>query len=281
MIRPIKTYSAEKTVKVLSHVEIMEIQPGKGLFAFREKGSFEELSKSEESTFEPGERGNYTLSREGLLDQEGVDDLLAGKPITPLKLSLVSLELIERVRLNGFSKHYDDFHEGMGKGLWEKLMEDPSITTENFVIADYSTHMLSDWKGRPHPQAVIFTYIENRMSESTHDLRAVAAHLLNRKDVTVFKEMHERGNIEATSVKDALFSIPHYNAEEGRTTSVQFIWSPGHAEYEKLMASAKKSIKASKYKISPSTLREIVLSQDLLGIDQFKLEKPSKRPRLR
>jgi hypothetical protein len=217
-------------------------------------------------------KGKYQGTHEGVVafgpTRCSTSPVLRGKITAPTSSVHLALS-IRWVHLSPMNKKDGE------KDIWTRFQEDDSLTVDNMITVDMSSHMLFDRHGEVLPAAVFFDYTSSGIDESSHDLLALAEHLLQRPDIRVYSGHRHRGEMEgrniATSAKDAIFDIPHYNVQEGRTQSVQFAWIPFHDDYKRVWALCK-----GKY---PSTqIRERFRELDIVGMRQFDLSQ-KKRPR--
>ena len=260
MSRPIEQFNAQKTINVGMEVQVMKI--AEDLYVYREESKVLSTKDAEGSTIKTGKRGESGSQIEGFLDERGRQALLNGEVPERLPLLVAQPELLKRLSLLGYHRVDEELYALKNQKPWELFQSDLALSAANLVRIDYSNHMVFDYKGAPQPAALFFNYIHNRITESTHDLKRLAAYLLDRPDIEVYEDIRGSHWDVAKTVSQAIFDIPHYNAEEGETQSVQFSWSPSKEEYAKVCAQAKGGG-------SPSQLIEVVISQDFLKLNQF------------
>ena len=212
--------------------------------------------------------------REGVVETGVVADYLAGKAVEiDNKYVWCSPAELDVARLDGFHGFYRtvfDNQKTKRPSLFEQCTLNPQDALHSLVRVDHSSHMLFDVQEQPFPVAMVYDYVQNRISESDYDLQAVARTLLLRTDVLVMNASAKglRRNEEyysrwerALYPQEAIMNIPSYNCEEGRTQSVEFIWQPRLDDYRNIWDTVKNNQYPS------SRLREQALS--IFGLEEF------------
>jgi hypothetical protein len=215
----------------------------------------------------------------GFVDEENMNKLVKNQAFKTLNLSIWTPEQFEKARLEGFSEAAERGF-GLNGSLLAKLSERDDLTADNVVHEKWDSHMVFDRHGNVLPVAVHFDYIESGIDESHFDLEALADALLQLPDVRVLprdggrpvktKDGYARDTSTAKSPKEAIFPIPGYNASEGRTRSIQFVWLPSQEDYAKVWEWAQKHDKQF-----PSTcMRAGFWALDIHGLSRFRLTPP-------
>lgn len=128
--------------------------------------------------------------------------------------------------------------------LLEKSLRNPkerSIPDECYILDPYTQNIrfeknkhviikdhigldgtINDFLGTYHSVGVHMDYLTGNISESHYDLERLLVILKNRDDIVFIKD----ARIE---------NIPYYNAEEGRSETINFIWYPNEEDYKKCL----------------------------------------------
>ena len=268
MSRPVEQFNAQKAITVGMEVQVVQI--AEDLYIYREESKVLSAQDAEGSTIKTGKRGESGYQVEGFIDGKGREALLNGEVPERLPLLVAPSGLLERLRTLGYHRVDEELYALREQKLWEMLQADLNLSAENLIRIDYGNHMVYDYKGNPQPAALFFDYIRNGISESTHDLKRLATYLLEHPDIEVYEDISGSRWDRAETVEEAIFQIPHYNAEEDKTQSILFSWSPSKEDYARVCYEAKGGG-------SPSQLVEVVISQDILKLKQF--QKPTHRRR--
>ena len=269
MSRPVEQFNAQKAITVGMEVQVVQI--AEDLYIYREESKVLSAQDAEGSTIKTGKRGESGYEVEGFIDGKGREALLNGEVPERLPLLVAPSGLLERLRTLGYHRVDEELYALREQKLWEMLQADLNLSAENLIRIDYGNHMVYDYKGNPQPAALFFNYIQSRITESTHDLKRLAAYLLERPDIEVYQDVSGSRWDVAKTVDKAIFDIPHYNAEEGETNSILFSWSPSKEEYAQVCSQARGGG-------SPSQLIEVVISQDFLKLNQFQPPTRRRRP---
>jgi hypothetical protein len=272
MSRTIEELNAEKTIKIATQVRMMQI--AEDLYLYREENKVVHAQDKEGGSLKTGARGETNYQFEGFIDGAGRQALAEGKIPERLQLFIVGSELLERLRTKGFHRDGvdEDLYALKEQKPWEMFQADLSLSADNLVRIDYGNHMVFDYTGAPKPAALLFDYISNGISESTHDLQKLAAYLMKRSDIEVYEDILGHRVSLAENVREAVYQIPSYNADKGREESVQFSWMPTKEEYVRAC-----ELVGGDDKVYPSKIKTAVLTNDLLGISQFQLSSPRRR----
>ncbi len=211
----------------------------------------------------------------GFVDGNNKDKLVKNQAFKTLDMAIWTPEQIELARTTGFVDAGEREYEHHASPL-AQLAAREDMTADNIVRPDWSSHMLFDRHGTVLPVAIDFNYIESRIDESRFDLEALAEALLEVPDIVVrpgsgsglskTSKGYARGSNHIKRAKDAIFPIPYYNASEGRSKSVQFVWQPSKEDYAKVWAWAQEN--GGNY---PSTrMRDGFFALDLYGLARFR-----------
>lgn len=270
MPRTIEQFHVEKTIKVAAEVRVMQI--AEDLYLYREQTRVLSAQDAEGGTLKSGKRGESEYQVEGFIDEKGRAALSEGRVPEQLRLLIVSPDLMERLRTQGFYRVDEELFALQDQKPWEIFQADLSISADNLVRIDYGNHMVFDYKGSPQPSAVLFDYMSNRIDESRYDLRKLADYLMKRPDIEVYEDIHDGRRVSvAETIDEAIYHIPSYNAEEGSTLSIQFSWKPTKEDYTRACALVGDG------KVYAARIKEAVITNDLLGISPFKLVQPRRR----
>lgn len=173
--------------------------------------------------------------RQGFIDPKELKRLTTGKEYKTLSQFCIMLpegrKLARTVGLN----HVD--HEMVEKSkprdVYDQFVSG-AVTVDDIVEYQMDTGMIFDHAGEVLPSAIYFDYINFHMTDGAYDLVKAAKHLMQRKDITVFKGTAIRSNISPTvaaTVEDAIFNVPYYNAEEGCRRTISFRWEPSREDF--------------------------------------------------
>lgn len=230
----------------------------------------------------PGSRLMLPSVQQMLVDDENLKALVAGKRFKTVDLRLVPTDILEVARTLGFSSFEDALYRrykaepGVYDALYDTLVAG-TMTADNLVRIKTYDHTLYDRHERPLPVAIHFSYIDGNISERDYDLEKLAAHLLTRNDVALsgaryagwHSDRPEKG-FKPTKAKEAILRIPSYNAQSGRTHTLNFIWQPSVEDYRKLRAymaekrGGRSDEEGGTY--SSSWVRPAIFELDLLGV---------------
>lgn len=208
------------------------------------------------------QKGNIS----GFTDDKGLDSLIK-KGVTPTQLPyfIMTAKVQEDYRTLGWvgaseKKENENWHK---TDPFVALI-DENVSLDQVVKWDSASHMLFDIEGQPLPVAVEIEYIMGGMDESRYDLVKAAEILLNRDDVHVynFDAYGERGEGEATSIKEAIAPIPYYNADQGRSKTINARWMPSVKDYRRMWN------RCLSYKDGYSSTKKhmAIFDEDLLGL---------------
>jgi len=206
----------------------------------------------------------------GFVDAENLTKMLAHQPFDRLPFIFLSDQEKALLVAEGFHAEGLDFHilEQRNPLDW---MESNSWTADNVVRVSTDQSQVFDRHGSPLPQAVFMDYIESGITESSHDLEAVAVHLLNRADVRVLHRDAVFMERTATSVEEALCPRGDHEGEAetcGRSMSVQFVWQPSATDYKKLWGDPGDD---THWFYRASQLPRDLMEMDILGLRQFQI----------
>lgn len=196
----------------------------------------------------------------GLIDDKNLSLLKRGKPWKGRNnLVVMTPALREIFATTTYSLAWDSdlFKTDVMRGaaLFDYFKEGGSV--DDVVIMDTGSHSLSDRHGDPLPVGVLFDYISNgRITNRNYDLEKAAAILLARPDVDVWAHKggwdtdkadelrvdgKRTGKVRlATTVEEAVFKIPYYNADGGRSHTLYFVWKPSREDYKAVLEKAGK-----------------------------------------
>lgn len=279
------TLTSTLQARLLSSLDFREIEPDLFVFLLKTQIGFGE---SQGDFAFPLNMVSSTPAVQGVLDGAELENLKKGGPAYTLKKKeLVVLFDSEKkmLREQGFVRVTETLHKDPEmdaqkryNGIFELFETHPELTADNLVRLDHGSHSVYDRFGTMLPVAVRFDYIRSQIGEGEYDLESVAAHLMSRPDIQVlmggdeweFRKDKERGEKIPEKPKDAIFNVPHYNEEEGRNKSVQFIWMPTDEDFKALISSTKSPIS------SMTNIHNLCLKQDVFGLSAFK-HKPKKK----
>lgn len=183
-----------------------------------------------------------------VIHSANLNDFYNDKSVQGLHVEYATPDDLEIARTQGFFAFCDHLQNKKTKKTalqqFEGLKSIENLE-EHLIVVEASSHQLRDLTGQYIPVATYFSYIENHLREDTHDLEKVVRLLKLRGDITIVdeekfkhKNVYEalsKGLDVAAHSGNEIFSIPYYNAEEGQTQSVQFLWTPTKAEFQKVM----------------------------------------------
>jgi hypothetical protein len=248
-------------VQLNSRIQTIEAAPG--VFAFRRELSIaagEGQQAFANSDVWPAHRVDH-----GFVDADNLELLLSHRPFQKRPLAVISEE--EKAALVREGYYGVDFvHAASGRVALEWLAKgDVPLCV---VRIDDEQCQVYDLADQPLAQAVSMDYIESRISERSHDLARVAAHLLGRNDVRVCHKDHEWMTETATSVEEAIVPIEVDDREFWGSQSVQFVWTPSEEDYRKVWFAEPDR---PGWSFRASELPRRLMALDLLGLDQFKV----------
>lgn len=205
-----------------------------------------------------------------VIHRQHLEDFYNDKSVQGLHVEYATSSDLEVARTQGFFPFCNHINNKKTKKTalqqFEELKSVENLE-ECLIVVEGSSHQLRDLTGQYIPVATYFTYIENHLSEDSHDLEKVVRLLKLRGDITVvdeekFKQQNvyealSKGVDIAAHAGKEIFSIPYYNAEEGRTESVQFLWTPIKEDFQKVMGTYE-----GKYK----SIHRTAIEQDVFGL---------------
>ena len=200
----------------------------------------------------------------GFVDKKGLAALYAGQPAPQSDLVVLSDKHLKAARTKGF----DAIAHLINENPWTLFHKDPTLTSANVVRVDHASNMLFDLAGAPVPVAEHMDYLEGRISESRYDLQALAAHMLTHPDIRVLSSSSASGYAKTTA--EAIMTIPSYNAEPGRTQSIEFVWVPRPEDYVRVWDACTGRNRSTK-------MIAQFFALDIAGFAQFRI-KPSAQP---
>lgn len=269
-MRVIETTQAQRTVVLDTSLELCPIEENLWAYRLRVTPTIEGQTKTSKSKF--GDRFVQAQEETGLVDDAGRRALLRGRPAPevqgapeaslrrlgaqPLKLCALGRANIEAFRTGGW---WGGPRPPAGMGVENNVFEafaapDSSWTADDVVFMDFHDERLYDRHGAPLPVAVRFDYVGSRLCESTHDLKAVKQVLSARADIRPLDP-----NLDQLEI----MRIPGYNAEEGRTRSIEFVWMPTVEDYRLVAAAGQRPY---------GTMREAFFEVDIAGLAGTRLE---------
>lgn len=255
MTMTVETFQNRSTV--VTEIVLDVIRLDKNLSVFRQMKT-ETIDTNEGSMKAPTEpKINETV---GLIDDKNLSFLKKGREFkTITKFVVMSPALREVFASTTYSRAWDSdlFKTDVARGgaLFTHFKNGGSV--DDLVIMDTGSHSLFDRHGDPLPVGVQFDYISNgRITNRNYDLEKAAEILLARPDVDVWAhkggwKTHEADEMRvdgkrtaevrlATTVEEAMFKIPYYNADGDRTHTLYFVWKPSREDYKAVLEKAGK-----------------------------------------
>lgn len=248
---------------------IQTLEAAAGVFAFRRVLSIE--SEQGQRAFANSDAWPVHQVAHGFVDAENLERLLSHLPFQKLPLAVISEDEKAALAQEGYCgvEFVNEAADRVALEWFSRGMA-PALV----VRIDSEQYQVYDLADQPLAQAIPMDYIDSFISEKSHDLAQVAAHLLARDDVRVFHKDHEWMDKTATSVEDAIFTIePGAHGEEywGKQ-SVQFVWTPSEEDYRKVWFAEPEQ---PGWSFRASELPRRLMGLDLLGLDQFKVNAAS------
>lgn len=189
--------------------------------------------------------------------------LKLGKGEFAKHIAVLNAERREHIRRFG-RFHRPSAETKSPKGVFEQF-EDGEATLEDLVYGG-DEGLYRDYQGRLLPMGQRADYIDAAMHNGRYDLKKLAEILLAREDVFVCKRKHswsdEMADEPAETVKEAILTIPGYNAEDDKTHFIEFRWMPSQEDFEKVVAQAQSGKKGY---IGQMEMWKAIFDLDLLG----------------
>lgn len=154
----------------------------------------------------------------------------------------------EQIRLYG----YEAFLRHENRNLFQLGMMtflENGGTLADVLVAKTSDHSLYYLDGRVFPQPIHGSYMQGRFDNATYDLDK-AVEILSARDDVRFNTEAER----AWGENKHIVTIPSYNADCCRTTTLDFYWTPTQEQAQRLQDSSD----YEKFKL--------VFEEDMLGL---------------
>lgn len=252
-------------VQLNSRIQTLEAAPG--VFAFRRELSI--AAGEGKQAFANSNVWPAHLVDHGFVDADNLELLLSHHPFQKRPLAVISEE--EKAALVQEGYYGVDFVHAAGERVaLDWLAKGDALLC--VVRIDAEQCQVYDLADQPLAQAVSMDYIESRISEKSHDLAQMAAHLLARNDVRVCHKDHEWMTETATSVEEAIAPIEVDDREFWGNQSVQFVWTPSEEDYRKVWFAKPEQ---PEWSFRASELPRRLMDLDLLGLDQFKVNAAS------
>lgn len=154
------------------------------------------------------------------------------------------------------------------KSLIHSGLYDP----DGFVVINFSTCLFEAIDGTILPYPIEFNYLQG-IGSDVYDLRRMLEHLKTLDGITFLPGPDDKYRKLTSEELTKISSIPYYNAdyESGRTHQICFSLL---LSFDAMSALTKSIIGSSKKKreISDNEICRRILSDDLLGLDQFKYD---------
>lgn len=201
----------------------------------------------------------------GFLDSGELDKLFHHQPFDRLDWVVVSNEELHAYRYS---------HDGLGVSEKELRQRNPVEWLKRDgmgpgnVVRPYSREdLLLGLDNRPLPTPVMLDLIDCWASEDTHDMEALAQLLLAHPDVRVLRQGAEQMDDLASTIEQALRTIPMNERMEGGVThELNFFWHPSDEDFLRLWSRA-----IQNYPNSPHVgIREQLIKLDVLGLNATK-----------
>jgi hypothetical protein len=178
---------------------------------------------------------------QGYVDNAGLEKLHhlgPGDALPTLPLSFLSMEDQERLRTEGFASVFDQSYPLPGENAFDLFSSNAPAIADELVRMDGAKHRVWTRHDRLLPSLVKIDYTWSALGEKTHDLEAVASHLLTRPDIRLLhaadrsspKAWQGQGRPVTRGI-EAVMTIPHYNQDEDRRKSVEFAWVPSDEDF--------------------------------------------------
>lgn len=279
MTTTVETFQNRSTVVTETVLDVIRLDKNLSVFRQIKTETVETNDGTMKSPTEP-----KISETHGLIDDKNLSFLKKGREFKTInKFTVMSAAL----RAVFASAPYSDAWEHelfktdvlRGAALFDHFKNGGSV--DDLVIMDTGSHMLFDRHGEVLPVGMMFEYISHgRITNANHDLTKAAEILLERDDIDLWAHAggfrrdtpaylhggHKRhkGVKLAETVDEAIFSIPYYNAERGRSTCLYFVWKPTREQYSKVWEAAKVVTRKGGY---PSTeMHRCIFELDMLGL---------------
>lgn len=218
-----------------------------------------------------------SLSECKFINRKDLEDFYADKKVAGLPIVPVLHNELEVARTQGFNNFVACVEQNTEKRTskpheyFQNLKSTPNLK-QHLVWIESSAHQLWDLDQQYLPTATYFSYIENQVSEGTHDLKKIVRLFEFRNDILIVdenkiknKQLYEALKLGAdisASPGQEIFEIPYYNSEEDRTQSVQFLWVPDKEDFQSLMGTYD-----GKYK----SIARTAIEHDVFGLSSCEL----------
>lgn len=263
MTRQIETHQASRIIETTTTLNLVELEPD--LFLYQRQVASKTTQRTN-STLRSSKADEPESRKSGFVNAAGRTQLLAGKAVSKQnEKPFVWLEPgdTEMFRQMGYPCAMDILWDRWGKNVpdpWQAWEADPDRSLDDLVFVDHSSHLMFDRNGTPLPVGLLFDYIYGRVDNFNFDLAQAFEYLRSREDVRLLRgDDKTRSGAPAldapTTLDEAVFHIPYYNAEEGRNKALQFLWIPDAATYATVFSGKERGMR-----------HEIVLSKDALGL---------------
>lgn len=214
-----------------------------------------------------------------IINHKDLEDFYADKKVQNLPIVLALQNELEVARTQGFN-NFVALVRANTEDLTSKPLEcfehlkSISDLKKHLVLEDHGANQLRDLDNQYLPVATYFSYIDNQISEGSHDLKKIIRLFEFRNDIVIVdeskittksKQLYEAlsagMDISASPGKE-IFQIPYYNSEDDRTQSVQFLWVPETENFQQIMGTY-----TGKYK----SISRTAIEQDVFGLSSCEL----------
>lgn len=174
---------------------------------------------------------------EGITSLAGIKDFKKGAPILPpypvwgpaVKAILARPELLSVAREQGWrNTTFDTLVQMLLHSPYTIFANKPAFVP-GVVFLDLPNHQIYDMDGLPLPVAMEFSYVDGHYDNATYHLDK-ALEILRKRDDIRFVAPDRYGQ------PNGIHRIPDYNAVNGRTHGIRFVWMPAVEDYRRMMA---------------------------------------------
>lgn len=252
-----------ETVK--TSAEFIEVAPGVFAFKRTQERKKNHISEEEDAT------SHAKNVSQGFVDQENKQKMLSGRAFAAhAGYVLLTKDSRDLRGKHGNAAEDKAVRARISNGNLTQRAFDALVSGEAGV--DDVVHFNGSGFGRLRngdvaPHAVFFDYISNgRVSNLTYDLNKLVSHLMSRSDVRFHQVNGWRGEPDpmrhTKNTAEVIGAIPSYNADDEKTQTVSFIWTPSQEDLRRIWEMT--GAESGEYALSG--LHKLIFDQDLLGL---------------
>lgn len=212
--------------------------------------------------------------KEGVADISELNKWNGGTEGIFNQYSLVDKVVVEKYRKYGMPSNvfasvgwdYDDLEKATSKTPYTDF-KNGKVEDKQFVLISGYDHSMHLMDGTVVSKPMHFSYIEAQIDNTNYDLEKLAELLYKRDDIIFYNDrelMHSP--LSEEDCKNIIQDIPYYNAEGGRTETIEFFFALPQEQFDQMRKDLGK-------KDSTHERFDYIKKHDLLGIEAASLNR--------